>query len=408
MLTPNLRLLRRIGEGGMGSVWLAEHALLGAEVAVKLLSSELKSHPEALERFRNEATAVAQLKSPHVVRVHDFGEADGAPFMVMERLEGEDLHARLSRVRRLPLGIVTAIVVQTCKALSRVHELGIVHRDLKPGNIFLVQHDGELTVKLLDFGVAKIRRSRSVHETTDGAILGTPLYMSPEQVLSTKDVGPASDLYSLAVVIYECLAGEPPFPGDTMGAVHVKIAAGSYRPISQVDRTLPLTLDRFFQMALESDPQRRFGTAREMAEAFLEAARGSSAAFASAQSRPDTYPPGTTRPSVLTPFAPAGVPKPLSASAIAFAGALAIVAASFAGWGTYRVLRPSTPTVVAEGARLVPSASAAASADPEPATLTSATLTPIAPPSAAPPDSAPKPLPRPRAGWKPARKDRGF
>src|SRR5688572_625936 len=170
MLDENLRLLRLLGRGGMGSVWLAEHLVLKHEVAVKLLSPELTKEPEALERFRKEATAVAHLKSPHVVQIYDLGTTDGTPYYVMERLEGEDLSQRLKRVKRLPPGTVGAIVVQTCKALARVHELGIVHRDLKPGNVFLTDVDGDLVVKLLDFGVAKSTIARSgntMHQTSD-------------------------------------------------------------------------------------------------------------------------------------------------------------------------------------------------------------------------------------------------
>jgi serine/threonine-protein kinase len=274
MLTPNLRLLSLLGKGGMGSVWLAEHLVLKTEVAVKLLSPELADDPEALSRFRREATAIAQLKSPHVVRIHDVGSSEGTPFFVMERLEGEDLSHRLERVGRLPLGVVTAIVVQMCKALSRVHELGVVHRDLKPGNVFLTDVDGDLVVKLVDFGIAKQRTTEAFDATSDTALLGTPSYMSPEQVLSTKDVTAASDLYSLGVVVYECLAGDTPFSGETLGALHVAIANGRYVPITTVDRALPKTLDTWFARALSPIPTARFASAQQMAETFMAAARG--------------------------------------------------------------------------------------------------------------------------------------
>lgn len=306
MLTPNLRLLRLLGKGGMGSVWLAEHRLLGAEVAVKLLSPELANEPEALERFRREATAVAQLKSPHVVAIHDFGEAAGTPYFVMERLEGEDLGARIERTSRLPIGVTTAIVVQTCKALARVHELGIVHRDLKPGNIFLSNVDGDLLVKLLDFGVAKTQLgANELHHTSDSAVLGTPLYMSPEQVLSTRSVSFASDLYSLGVVAYECLAGRRPFAGETVGALHVAIASGTYTPITALDRSLAPALDAWFARALHRDPASRFASARAMADAFLAAARGEwDPAIAAGASRPPPLPLRAAAPRVR----PASVP----------------------------------------------------------------------------------------------------
>ncbi len=152
----------------------------------------------------------------------------------------------------------------------------MVHRDLKPGNVFLTDVEGDLVIKLVDFGMAKQREPAAPEATSDGAILGTPLYMSAEQVLSTKDVTPASDLYSLAVVTYECLAGEPPFSGETLGALHVAIANGSYVPITNVDLSLPKTLDAWFQRALSAAPERRFASAIEMAETFMAAARGRS------------------------------------------------------------------------------------------------------------------------------------
>ncbi len=392
----------------MGSVWLAEHLLLGSEVAVKLLSPELASNPEALERFRREATAVAQLKSPHVVAIHDFGDADGVPYFVMEHLTGEDLGQRLDRATRLPIGTATAIVAQTCKALARVHELGIVHRDLKPGNIFLTTVDGDLVVKLLDFGVAKTRTQGGVskHQTSDEAVLGTPLYMSPEQFLSPRSVGPASDLYSLAVVIYECLAGEPPFDGETAGALHVAIANGRYKPITGIDPSLPLALDGWFARAFAPSPADRFSSAREMSDAFLEAARGRHGASSHASIA--AIPVTASIPVSMTVGASSPRPSKLAAAvaivALVLGGALAAASASASSTSaaskaaprsaeeTRTPLEPSAVLSIAE-----PSAESEA-----PAASSSGGASSAAPAASA---SPPRVLPSP---GKPHRKNRGF
>jgi serine/threonine-protein kinase len=383
MLTPSLRLLRVIGEGGMGSVWLAEHSVLRSEVAVKLLSPELTHHPEALERFHREASAIARLKSPHVVKIYDVGDANGTPFFVMERLEGEDLSHRLARTQRLPLGIVTAIVVQTCKALAAVHDLGIVHRDLKPGNIFLSSSEGELTVKLLDFGVAKQSETTAMHATTDGALLGTPLYMSPEQLFSTKDVTPAADLYSLAVVAYECLAGTTPFDADSMAGVHIAIASGHYRPITGLDRSLPPTLDAWFERALSQEPSARFTSAREMAEAFLVAAR----ARMQLPSIPDDVtPPGMA---IIHAHPSPRAVGSMIAAAVGFA--IVVTAISF---GFARARRTESAPSPAVGLVADPPASVSA-APPPPAP----SFIPLESPSASATPSARRPPSRPRRGF---------
>jgi eukaryotic-like serine/threonine-protein kinase len=413
MLTENLRLLRLLGRGGMGTVWLAEHLVLKHEVAVKLLSPELTKDAEALERFRREATAVACLRSAHVVAIHDLGTAEDTPFFVMERLEGEDLGRRLARAKKVPIGTVGAIVVQTCKALARVHELGIVHRDLKPGNVFLTDVEGDLVVKLLDFGVAKTRDAQALHQTSDQALLGTPLYMSPEQVMSTKNVGPATDLWALAVVAYECLVGRPPFDGETVGAIHVAIANGRYTPICTVDPSLPRSLDPWFARAFADAPSQRFASAREMADAFLAAARGD---FATTP-----WPPGDAAhaygPASLPAVAVAAPPPParpeasrLAAPLAAGAIVLAMIAVALAVVGRSGGAPPPRETPVVASA--TDSASPAEpSGLPEGLTTVPRTAEPSATTEAAPSGTVPampaSALPTAGAKARP-RKDRGF
>jgi serine/threonine protein kinase len=197
MVTPSLRLLRPLGAGGMGSVWIARHLGLDANVVVKFMSEELATNGQALERFRREAAAAADVRSPHVVQTFDYGlSADGVPYIAMELLEGESLRQRLDRERRLVPRDVITIVAHCAKALSRAHDRGVVHRDIKPDNIFLTDGgDGEVFAKVLDFGIAKSSAANHV-ATSTGAVLGTPYYMSPEQVLGAKGVDARTDLWA--------------------------------------------------------------------------------------------------------------------------------------------------------------------------------------------------------------------
>ncbi len=282
-VTPNIRLKRPLGEGGMASVWVAEHLSLGIEVAVKFIAPELMNDaPELVARFNREATAIAKIRSPHVVQVLDHGQmGDGTPYIVMELLEGEDLGMRLDRVGVLPMAQVAEIVAQVAKALTRAHATGIIHRDIKPDNLFIVrsEDDEELFVKVLDFGIAKHlkKTSRSV-VTTTGTMVGTPAYMSPEQILSGKDVDERADLWSLGVVAYHALTGDVPFQGTTLGALCVAIARGFYEPPSYVQRTLPTAVDGWMKRALAALPAERFQSPKELSDAFREAVANDPAA----------------------------------------------------------------------------------------------------------------------------------
>lgn len=273
-----LKLIRLIAKGGMGSVWLAEHLGLDTNVAVKFMSPEAVQHPEAVERFRREATAAAKIKSPHVVQILDHGVAsDGAPYIVMELLEGDDLGRRIQKVGALDLPLVVEIIRQTCKALGRAHQLGIVHRDIKPENIFLTESDGELLVKVLDFGIAKnIDQGANFSMTTTGVTIGSPYYMSPEQLMSAKGADTRSDLWSLGVVTYHALTGVVPFDGETMAALCVAINAADYVPPSKRRPDLPPTIDEFVAKLLARNPDDRFQSAKEVSHGFLLAADGRS------------------------------------------------------------------------------------------------------------------------------------
>jgi serine/threonine protein kinase len=274
-ITPNLRLVRLLGQGGMGSVWLAEHLTLKTHVAVKFMAPLYLDSPDLVQRFQTEAVAAARLKSPHVAQIFDHGiKADGTPYIVMEFLEGEDLNSLLTRRNSLSLKEIFSIVEQVAKALGRAHNLGIVHRDIKPENIFLVSLDGELLVKVLDFGIAKLTLPDAAGSaTTTKVILGTPFYMSPEQLFSTKLVDHRTDLWALAVVVYRAITATFPFKGDTIAALGVVVHAGVFTPPSALMQDVPSAVDRWFEKAFQPDRNRRFNSAKEMVEALGQAIR---------------------------------------------------------------------------------------------------------------------------------------
>lgn len=271
-IAPQIRLLRELGAGGMGSVWVARHESLRTDVAVKFLNLDLAHHPSIVERFSREAAAAANVKSPHVVQVFDHGTVDGTPFIVMELLDGRDLAARIDEGAPLPLSEVAAIVEQVCKALGRAHERGIVHRDIKPANVFLCNDgDGEIFVKLLDFGIAKAANS-GMSATRTGLAIGTPYYMSPEQAIGAKTIDHRTDLWSLGVLAFECLTGRRPFEGETDGALTLAIHHGPIPSPSQFNRALPGAVDAWFLRACARKPEERFESAKRMLESLRAAA----------------------------------------------------------------------------------------------------------------------------------------
>jgi eukaryotic-like serine/threonine-protein kinase len=288
-VTPTLSLVRLLGQGGMGSVWVAHHSVLATDVAVKFLSATFAREASLIERFQREAQLAAQIKSPHVVSILDHGvTADGVPYIAMELLEGEDLAEHVRRLGPRPPRDIASILRQVAKALSRAHQLGIVHRDIKPANIFIIDADGDLFAKVLDFGIAKQRVEGNGSMTATGAMIGTPLYMSPEQLISTKDVDFRSDLWSLGVVAYYAMTGKPPFSGETLGAISVAVHDGKYIPASEAQPGIPAEVDAWFQRALCRDPAGRFSSAKEMAEALSRAVGGTSATDRSSADRPSS------------------------------------------------------------------------------------------------------------------------
>jgi serine/threonine-protein kinase len=273
LVTSSLRLVRPLGHGGMGSVWVVDHLGLHSQVVVKFMSERLASDPDALARFSREAAAASLVKSPHVVHMIDHGVSGNVPYIAMELLDGQDLRERLEAQGKLPARQVATILGHVAKALARAHERGVVHRDIKPDNIFLSDGGGEAFVKVLDFGVAKFG-DPELSRTKTGAAVGTPYYMSPEQTIGSKGLDFRTDLWSLGVVAFEAITGQRPFQGETVGALAVAICNGPLPRPSVVDPGLPSALDEWFRRACEREPSARFAGAREMAEAFEAAVGG--------------------------------------------------------------------------------------------------------------------------------------
>jgi len=274
-VTEHIRLLRELGHGAMGSVWVADHLTLDTQVAVKFINKHLLDgdSDDVCERFAREAKAAAHIKSPHVVQIFDHGMMGGAtPYIVMELLEGESLADRLERTGWLSLEQCAQVVGQMASALAKAHKLGIVHRDIKPENVFLCPSDDGLFVKLLDFGIAKHSGSpKKSGATLPGMVIGTAEYMSREQVVSSADVDHQADLWALAVVAYEVLAGDVPFTGETVGGIWASIVRGRFLPPSTLRKECSQRADGLFTRAFAFDKAERFPSARELAAAYREA-----------------------------------------------------------------------------------------------------------------------------------------
>jgi serine/threonine-protein kinase len=270
LITKQIRLLEPLAEGAMGKVWKAEHLVLSCLVAVKFIHADLvKEIPELTERFEREAKAVAQIKSPHVVQILDYGisEATGVPYIAMELLHGYNLTQWLERAHRLGLRDTLRLVTQTCSALQKAHRAGIIHRDIKPENLFLIADEEDLFVKLLDFGVAKHTQVNK-RLTARGILVGTPHYMSPEQCRSAADIDHRSDLWAVAVVAYEALTGKMPFDGTSLPEVIASIATGAFRPATELlPKGAPPALDDWFRRAFARDLDARFQSARDLSQA---------------------------------------------------------------------------------------------------------------------------------------------
>ncbi|MBW2456780.1 MAG: serine/threonine protein kinase [Deltaproteobacteria bacterium] len=267
-ITDEVVLLRPLGEGAMSSVWVAEHETLGHEVAVKIMARALTRDATERARFKREAKLAEQLKSARITKSYGHGLTEqNTPYLIMELLEGETMAARLDEVGKMRPDLVVTILQQIASALDEAHALGIVHRDIKPANIFLLADDEEVRIKVLDFGMAKRLGSDNPSVVTEaGTAVGTPDYMSPEQLRNARGVDFRADLWAMGVVAYRALTGQRPFVSTTFAGLCMAICTGRYPPPSEVDDTVPPELDTWFDKALDLEPDNRFASANETAD----------------------------------------------------------------------------------------------------------------------------------------------
>ncbi|HSO34923.1 MAG TPA: serine/threonine-protein kinase, partial [Labilithrix sp.] len=293
---------RLLGEGGMGAVFVANEERLGRRVAIKVLLSAVADNPEAVARFEREARSAAALQSDHVTRVLSIGKLDGgAPYIVMELLEGEDLASLLAKRGALAPLEVAELMLPVCEALTEAHAIGIVHRDLKPANIFLARRPtGATTVKVLDFGISKSSTtSASPALTKTTAVMGTPLYMSPEQLREAKSVDGRADVWALGIVMYELLSGAPPFVSDAMAELCAFILTVEPQPLGMRRPDMPPALSAIVSRCLQKDPASRFADVREL--------RAALSAFVASGGAPAPAPPREATPR-MNPNELAGMP----------------------------------------------------------------------------------------------------
>jgi serine/threonine protein kinase len=281
VLSGKYRVLRLLGSGGMGRVYEAENLELGKRVAIKFLHVGSEAEDTSLARFRREARTICAVESDHVVKVFDWGTDErGAPFIVMELLDGRDLAARIAQSGRLPVDEAVHIAVEALRGLRKVHQAGIVHRDLKPENLFLVMGDDErLHVKIVDFGLSKLADPDSSPEpklpsgearlTVEGTVVGTPLYMSPEQIEGIVALDARADLWSLGAILYEMLSGSPPFVDRSYARLVMAICQRDPTPLRQLNPDVPAELEEVIARAMSRDRERRFGHADEFRSSLL-------------------------------------------------------------------------------------------------------------------------------------------
>lgn len=271
VLADKYRLDRVIGVGGMGAVYQSQHALLNVPVAVKIILPEFAARSEFIQRFTNEAKAAARIQSDHITRVTDVGTTtDGISYLVMEMLEGEDLGSVLAREG--PQSVERAIhwMIQTLVGLADAHSAGIVHRDLKPANLFLARRAGKPDrIKICDFGISKMTFEASGGITKTNSMLGSPAYMAPEQLRSSRTVDHRADIWSIGVILYEILSGATPFDGDNVGAVFAAILETDPMPLSSIIPDLPENIDQAVLKCLRRRVDERFADVAELAFALV-------------------------------------------------------------------------------------------------------------------------------------------
>jgi len=406
VLDGKYRIERLVGEGGMGQVLAATHLGLNQQVAIKIMLADKAADSDSVERFLTEARAVVMLKSSHIARVFDVAKTEaGLPYIVMELLDGKDLVTVLLESGALPYADAVDVILQACDALAEAHALGIIHRDLKPENFFLSRRrDGTPHVKLIDFGISKLgieANSRSGRRvvTQENTVLGSPTYMSPEQVRNSKSVDERSDIWSVGVSLYELLTAAEPFGADSIPEIFVNVLTKTPAAPDQLVQEIPPDLSAIVMRCIEKDPAARFQSVGELASALFRFGTGKPSSVAPTWGEGDRAPdsqsslvgrlgPATNPgfkvvtgikivPTPVDPMSPvASSPAPMSVSAtiaetpaksgrgriaaIAFAAVVLLSASGAAAWWKLHHIAPPTAAAAAP-----PSAVAAAPTLPE-------------------------------------------
>lgn len=270
IVAAKYRVEQELGGGGMGVVFAATHVHLEQRVALKFLSEDSAKNPELVERFAREARAAARIQSEHAVRILDVGLlGSGLPYIVMEYLEGADLEDVVNGQGPLPIEEAVRYVMQACEAIAEVHAVGIVHRDLKPANLFLTSRaDGSRLVKVIDFGISKSSAAvTNTSLTRTSAVMGSPRYMSPEQLRASRDVDARADIWALGVTLYELLGGQSPFAGGTLPEVCASVLKDPPRPLRETRPEVPIEVEAVILRCLEKEPDQRYQDLAELAAA---------------------------------------------------------------------------------------------------------------------------------------------
>src|ERR1019366_615206 len=420
VLAGKYRVERVLGVGGMGVVVAARHVELGNRVALKFLLPALLSNPEAVARFAREARAAVRIQNEHVARVSDVGTLDnGAPYMVMEFLEGGDFSTWLEQKGPLSVELAVEFVLQASVAIADAHSLGIIHRDLKPANLFCIRRsDGQFVIKVLDFGISKLTDAGRASEppgasvTQTASVMGSPLYMSPEQMRSAKDVDARTDIWALGIILFQLLTGRAPFHGESIAEVAIQVGSDPPPPLGGFRLDAPPGLEAVIFRCLEKDRQRRYPNVGNLALALLpfapkrakalveritgiiQAAGLSESALAvppSPQPREGTLLAPQT-PETVAPWSGSGA---VSAGKKTVVGAMALVIVVLAVLGGIAAFRRPSPS--GQAASSIPAeALPPPTAPPGPATTTAAVET-VAPQHLDPPppvSSGPPPAPK--------------